>query len=146
MLRGIRVDNHGIWPDRIHLYFMAINADPVIFRWKCKMGDPRIAYYQRIMIEAGRLIRGARDAAGSRRREFQRLNLAVPAERPTGLPFRDIPRPSAFPMTTVIALLASNVLLWGTSKTPAHLTSPSYFMRDPDGLRCSQRDMYRTRR
>jgi hypothetical protein len=28
--------------DRIHLYFMEINADPVIFRWKYKMDDPSI--------------------------------------------------------------------------------------------------------
>ena len=46
VLRGIRVASKQDLSDRIHLYFMAINADPVIFRWKCKMSDPRIAYYQ----------------------------------------------------------------------------------------------------
>ena len=42
MLRGIRVASKQELIDRIHLYFMEINADPVIFRWKYKMDDPAI--------------------------------------------------------------------------------------------------------
>jgi len=42
MLRGIRVASKQELIDRIHLYFMEINADPVIFRWKYKMDDPSI--------------------------------------------------------------------------------------------------------
>jgi hypothetical protein len=39
MLRGIRVATKQELVDRIHLYFEQINADPVIYRWKFKMGE-----------------------------------------------------------------------------------------------------------
>ena len=39
MLRGIGVASKQELIDRIHLYFDEDNADPVIFRWKYKMGD-----------------------------------------------------------------------------------------------------------
>jgi len=42
MLRGIRVASKQELIDRIHLYFMEINADPVIFRWKYKMDEVSI--------------------------------------------------------------------------------------------------------
>lgn len=42
MLRGIRVASKQELIDRIHLYFAEINADPVIFRWKYKMGETSI--------------------------------------------------------------------------------------------------------
>jgi len=42
MLRGIRVASKQELIDRIHLYFMDINADPVIFRWKYKMDQINI--------------------------------------------------------------------------------------------------------
>jgi transposase len=43
MLRGIRVASKQELIDRIHLYFKAVNADPVIFRWKYKMDETLIA-------------------------------------------------------------------------------------------------------
>ena len=39
MLRGIRVERKQELIDRIHQYFAEINTDPVIFRWKYKMGE-----------------------------------------------------------------------------------------------------------
>jgi hypothetical protein len=42
MLRGIRVGSKQELIDRIHLYFVEIHADPVIFRWKYKMDDALI--------------------------------------------------------------------------------------------------------
>src|SRR6266849_8024958 len=42
MLRGIRVASKQELIDRIHLYFMEINADLMIFRWKYKMDDTSI--------------------------------------------------------------------------------------------------------
>jgi transposase len=42
MLRGIRVATKQELIDRIHLYFAEVNADPVIFRWKYKMGETGI--------------------------------------------------------------------------------------------------------
>ena len=39
MLRGIRVTSKQELNDRIHQYFVAVNADPVIFRWKYKMDE-----------------------------------------------------------------------------------------------------------
>ena len=39
MLRGIRVASKQELIDRIHLYFLQINADPVIFRWKYRMDE-----------------------------------------------------------------------------------------------------------
>jgi transposase len=39
MLREIRVQTKQELVDRIHLYFRELNAAPLIFRWKYKMGD-----------------------------------------------------------------------------------------------------------
>ncbi len=39
MLRGIRVTSKQELIDRIHQYFVEVNADPVIFRWKYKMDE-----------------------------------------------------------------------------------------------------------
>ena len=42
MLRGIRVASKQELIDRIHLYYVEVNADPVIFRWKYKMDEVSI--------------------------------------------------------------------------------------------------------
>jgi hypothetical protein len=42
MLRGIRVASKQELIDRINLYFVEINADAVIFRWKYKMDEVSI--------------------------------------------------------------------------------------------------------
>src|SRR5262249_53902981 len=39
MLRGIRVATKEELIQRIHQYFEQLNADPVVFRWKYKVGE-----------------------------------------------------------------------------------------------------------
>jgi hypothetical protein len=42
MLRAIRVQSKQELIQRIHLYFQAVNAAPVVFRWKSKMDEVSI--------------------------------------------------------------------------------------------------------